>query len=354
MPQKFKVATAAGTFDHFHKGHEMFLRTAFTLVETVYVAITSNQYVKSARNIPNIEPFEKRKETVEAFLHKERLLTRANIFELHDICGPTLEPDCPIEAVVVTKKTLYGANLINTLRAKKGLSPLDILTVSYLKAEDDGDLSSTRIRNGEIDREGKPWIKKEWLKKTLTLPDTLRPSLQKPIGELIRGNEQDLNEAVAVIKQTIHTKDGTLIVTVGDVVAQSFNAGQLLMDMAIVDYQIKRVATFKNLAEIGFKKKEPHATAENPKGTLTADLFKVVNNAMGKVRNNPPYVIRVIGEEDLATLAVVLAAPLDTHVFYGQPPYHSLQGKANEGVVEVIVTEEKKADVREIVTTFTS
>lgn len=154
MAPKFSVATASGTFDHFHKGHKQFLLAAFVVADTVYVGITSDRFGKGKRQTDELLPFEDRRQDVELFLNTNGLLPRSHMIELHDIYGPTLDPECPIEAIIVTEKTHYGAELINTLRRKKGLSPLAIEQVAYVNAQDGGDLSSSRIRAKEIDREG--------------------------------------------------------------------------------------------------------------------------------------------------------------------------------------------------------
>ena len=154
MVRKFRVATAAGTFDHFHKGHKKFLLAAFDAADTIYIAITSDSFAKSKREVNDLAPFSDRKRDVASFLDKNNLRRRSKIIELHDIYGPTLDPDCPIGAIIVTKKTRYGAELINKLRQQKGLLPLTIEEVPIELAQDGGDLSSSRIRAGEIDREG--------------------------------------------------------------------------------------------------------------------------------------------------------------------------------------------------------
>lgn len=187
--------------------------------------------------------------------------------------------------------------------------------------------------------------------RSLQLPQYLREQLGKPIDHLISGKEENLNEAVKVVKQTLRSGSvGGVIVTVGDIVAKSFNEGGLQMDIAIIDFQVKRVETFKNLSEIGFVKTKPDVTVENPKGTLTPESFTAVKKALHFVQGKPlqaqskPFVIRVFGEEDLLTLVAILLAPLDTHVFYGQP---------NQGIVEVVVTEDKKSEVRDTLSKFT-
>ena len=182
--------------------------------------------------------------------------------------------------------------------------------------------------------------------KPLRLPQALREQLGKPIDHLISGDEEDLNQAAKVIKALIHP--GGVVVTVGDIVAKSFNESSLPMDIAIVDFQVKREEKFKNISEIGFTKSEPDFTVENPKGTLTPESFSAVEEAFRKgdtLEKVSPYIIRVIGEEDLLTLPVIFLAPLDTHVFYGQP---------NQGIVEVVVTEQKKQEVKFILSQFAS
>lgn len=185
----------------------------------------------------------------------------------------------------------------------------------------------------------------KWPDKPLRLSEDLRVQLSKPIGTLIRGSEEDLSQAVKVIAENLSQEKPQLIVTVGDIVAKSFNEAGLKMDIAVVDFHVKRTQMFKNLSEIGFTKTSPDIIVENPKGTLTPESFAAVEKALENVGKNPPFVIRVIGEEDLVTLVVILAAPLGTHVFYGQP---------NEGIVQVIVTESKKSEVHDIVSQFSS
>lgn len=154
MARKFKIATAAGTFDHFHKGHKAFLKKAFELADTIYIGITTDIFAKSKRQETDVAPCEERKKEVENFLKDNGLYDRARVIELNDIYGPTLEPYCPIEAIIVTEKTRYGAELINKLRKQKGLPALIIEEMPIEVAQDGGDLSSSRIRNKEIDKEG--------------------------------------------------------------------------------------------------------------------------------------------------------------------------------------------------------
>jgi len=76
------------------------------------------------------------------------------IAQLDDYFGPGIaSPE--VQAIVVTDETAQRVPLANTLRATKGYPPLDVVSVGYVMAEDRKPISSTRIRNGEIDQQGR-------------------------------------------------------------------------------------------------------------------------------------------------------------------------------------------------------
>jgi uncharacterized protein (UPF0218 family) len=78
-------------------------------------------------------------------------------------------------------------------------------------------------------------------------------------------------------------------------------------------------------------------TLRSGPGFVSKSLITGIRQALKKVLSSKsPIIIKVLGEEDLATLPAVLFAPLTTLVFYGQP---------GEGLVMVEVTEKKKEEV---------
>ena len=76
------------------------------------------------------------------------------IKELNDAFGPT-STDKNLQALVVSEETEPKGHEINRIRSRRGFDPLVIVTVTMIKAKDGQPLSSSRIRDGEIDRYGR-------------------------------------------------------------------------------------------------------------------------------------------------------------------------------------------------------
>ena len=75
------------------------------------------------------------------------------ISKLENDFGPAvLEKE--VEALVVSNETSNQGNVLNELRAEKKLPPVQIISVPMFLAKDGTRISSTRIKNAEIDTEG--------------------------------------------------------------------------------------------------------------------------------------------------------------------------------------------------------
>ena len=75
------------------------------------------------------------------------------VIPLNDPYGTTIY-DGDFDAIVVSEETEPTAVEINEIRVSKGMKPLDIVVVSFVLAYDGNPISSTRIRRGEITRNG--------------------------------------------------------------------------------------------------------------------------------------------------------------------------------------------------------
>jgi pantetheine-phosphate adenylyltransferase len=154
MKTKFKVAAVGGTFDELHKGHKALLMKAFEVSEHVLIGLCSDRLVESLTKPHVTAPYNKRLKELKEFLHKMGFLERAEIIPLNDPFGVTLSEGC-VEALVVSRETEPMAYRINQERARKGLKPLEIVVIDMVPSENHAPISTTRIRKGEIDREGR-------------------------------------------------------------------------------------------------------------------------------------------------------------------------------------------------------
>jgi cytidyltransferase-like protein len=149
----FKEVAIGGTFDVLHRGHKILLRTAFRAGDRVLIGLSRNGFVRRLVKNHRVDPYPKRKRELVSFLKKERLLDRAKIIPLDDPYGPTIN-DSTVRALVVSRMTKKMADKINAIRRRRGLKPLLVVSIAMVVAEDFEPISSTRIRAGEIDREG--------------------------------------------------------------------------------------------------------------------------------------------------------------------------------------------------------
>jgi pantetheine-phosphate adenylyltransferase len=155
LERKFKIVAVGGTFDEFHKGHKTLLTKAFEIGEKVLIGLSSDEFAEKLIKQKNhvIANYEKRLTELKEFLGQHNFLEHAEIIPLNDAYGITLSLR-HLDALVVSQETEYMAQEINKKREKKGLKPLKIIVIEMVPAENCVPISTTRIRRGEIDREG--------------------------------------------------------------------------------------------------------------------------------------------------------------------------------------------------------
>jgi uncharacterized protein (UPF0218 family) len=155
----------------------------------------------------------------------------------------------------------------------------------------------------------------------LSLPERLRSELKEPLGPVVA----DAETLLAAV-------EGPLV-TVGDIVTYHLAEANRPPDVALFDTRTKREPVDD---AVGAALAEADVRVENPAGTLTADLLVALREA---VEAPDPVRIRVDGEEDLAALPAIIAAPEGASVVYGQP---------DEGMVHVRVTPEARNRSRDV------
>lgn len=141
-----------GTFSYLHKGHQALIRKAFEAGDFVFIGLTTDKYVESRKGKMAIEDYQTRESNLRDFI--KQFNKKFEIEPLEDKFGPkALDKD--FEAIVVSRETHPTANEINEARKEIGVKELEIIEIDYVLAEDKKPISSTRIFNGEIDRNGK-------------------------------------------------------------------------------------------------------------------------------------------------------------------------------------------------------
>jgi pantetheine-phosphate adenylyltransferase len=324
-----KRVVCGGTFDHFHQGHKAFLQFACDQGDEVVIGITSD--ILARKKTHDIEPYEIRKKAVGEFLQESGMDKQCIIVPIDTAFIPEPWNSQPIDLIITTESTRLGAEAINKARAAEKLPEIPILVSPFVLAEDGKPISSSRIRNGEINRTGKVFIRNEWTEQTLYLPSELRKALQQPFDQFIRA------EDVGLLTVT------EPLITVGDVVTAFFLQKHIIPRVSAVDFQVQRKKTFTTLGQIGFSGDETIYTVDNPAGQITGKAFEICRNILQNQANQVAKIMRVVGEEDLIVIPLILAAPLGYVLFYGQP---------NEGMVRVLITEEMKEKAYRITTRF--
>jgi cytidyltransferase-like protein len=161
MQKKFKTVGLGGTFDELHKGHRELLVKAFDLGERVIIGVSSDQFVNRMNKPHKTAPYEQRTRDLRRFLSQLGVVQRAEIIPINDAYGGILLSPDRIDALLVSRETQPVALKINEKRKKIGMNPLEIVVIDMVLSENHRALSTSRIRTGEIDREGRLLKEKE-------------------------------------------------------------------------------------------------------------------------------------------------------------------------------------------------
>ena len=147
-----KVATG-GTFDGLHAGHRRLLEKSFELGAEVVIGLTSDEFAKKQGKTPD-RPYKEREAELEAFIRKRFPGGRYTIAKLDDFFGPGIASR-DVKALVASPETAGRVGLANALRAERGFLPLELVVIDWVMGQDGKPISSTRIKRGEIDDEGR-------------------------------------------------------------------------------------------------------------------------------------------------------------------------------------------------------
>jgi GTP-dependent dephospho-CoA kinase len=157
----------------------------------------------------------------------------------------------------------------------------------------------------------------------VTLPEEHRILFKEPFGTLYR----NIEEILPLLP------DGK-VYAVGDVVTHNLQKSGIVPAVAVIDGCTMR-SPCKRMPDITGS----CIRVKNPAGTITDDLIRALDRAVTR----GPVTIVVDGEEDLAVIPMVIAAPIGSVVLYGQP---------QKGVVLRKVTHDAKETARDYLSRF--
>lgn len=315
---QFQTVCVAGTFDGLHRGHERLLEAAFLHGQKVILALTSDgfvdRYKKSTSGI-TIGSWIDRKTTLKAWLKAKNYRDRVKIISIDDPIGPALTAD--FDALIVTSQNKNQGEAINRLRKKNHKPLFTLIEVDLVGAEDLKPISSSRVRQKEIDRLGR-----------LMMPDSMRPELALPLGIVLTTKE--------MIVQSIHRNSDAIIIAVGDQTTKTLLEYSAYISLIIIDHRVNR-KPFDELKPILHTLRAITTQVVSGPGYISQESIKAIARWRREYAENKvsqlTHIVEIDGEEDLLVLPVIDHAPFYSTVYYGQP---------GVGMVEVVVTEEKK------------
>ncbi len=311
-----KKIVFGGTFDHLHKGHKSFIQYAYTKGEYAVIGLTVDEIVLKKEHTQSILSYDQRKKELSFFLDSIGKNDQYTIIPIHDIYGTTLEDEA-IEAIVVTDQTIQGSTEINIQRKKRSKMPLSVYVCPMEQDTNFLVISSTRIRKGEINRDG--FVYESLCKKDIVFFDSQLETLKKPLGRLYTNTQLD----------DIHPSSSCLLI--GDAVTDYFTQQKHVFTLAVCDGKTER-KTVPLVKRDGYT--YIWSNLVNHKGTLNHELFFYMKDHMKE--SNTIHFIN--GEEDLLAIYAVLLSPLGSSIYYGQP--------IHEGIVELFVTEALKEQMK--------
>ena len=161
-PSTFARLSVGGTFDRMHAGHRLLLATSSACAPpegVVFVGVTGDKLLVNKRHRQLVQAYDDRAAAAETFLRATRGPTAA--IELH--VGP-LDAGLPLaatvrdmDALVVSRETVAGADAVNAARVERGFAPLAIVVVGLVGggegAMEEEKLSSSALRAAEAEEE---------------------------------------------------------------------------------------------------------------------------------------------------------------------------------------------------------
>ena len=150
--ERYDVVAMGGTFDMIHAGHMKLLNNAFSISKKTIIGLTSDELAaKKGKKLLN--NYSQRLELLKSVIVKNFPDSSYQISKLENDFGPAVI-EGSVQALVVSEETRNKGSILNELRTKRGLPLVKVIVVQMVLAKDGKTISTTRIKNSEIDDDG--------------------------------------------------------------------------------------------------------------------------------------------------------------------------------------------------------
>ena len=160
------------------------------------------------------------------------------------------------------------------------MKPLQTIIVNPVLDSNGKVVSSTNIRMGITDRDGKSWLNEQIGKSKISLNSTVEAMLKSPFGTLVEGNENEPKIAMMNVLDRISGEPGPII-AVGDVTVKTMQDLNKPADIAIIDGMTKR-ERWEQASEIEENQYDYVLNCKNPAGSITPELYRCCSQALIK------------------------------------------------------------------------
>jgi pantetheine-phosphate adenylyltransferase len=144
-----------GTFDEIHAGHIALLSKAFEQGKKVIIGISSDSFADRRKGKNKINHnYGERVANLKQAINRKFGPVIYEITKLDNEYGPAAKSTM-VNALVASSETAAKINGLNKIRRENGLTPIELIVVDMVRAEDGEPMSSSRIRAGEINSSGK-------------------------------------------------------------------------------------------------------------------------------------------------------------------------------------------------------
>jgi|TARA_Y100001949_G_C15962992_1_gene320166 pantetheine-phosphate adenylyltransferase len=150
--KSYDIVALGGTFDIIHNGHIELLNKAFSISHKTIIGLTSDELaIRKGKDL--VKNYEHRLASLKSVIEKNFPKSSYEVSKLENDFGPAVI-EGNVQALVVSKETRNKGLLLNELRAKRNLPSVEIVVIPMVLAEDGNPISTTRIKNSEIDNKG--------------------------------------------------------------------------------------------------------------------------------------------------------------------------------------------------------